>query len=708
VEFPGRFRMRFPLGQRMGSLTLVAALAALLSSPASGGLERSAAAGTASAAGYRILLQSDRDGRTRGYSIRPDGSLLTPLVPANRALVPMSVSDDGATVAYAGPRGAIYVSRGSGAGLRRLGAAKGGVEALTRDGKLLAFSKGDGLRVIGTDGRGLRRVTKGDDERSPSWSPDGNAFVYEHQYQDRAGGDKSAVIVQPLRGKRRVLARASFDPNDEDVGSPAWSPDGRWIAYVFSNDDGSIVRLVRPNGTGLHSVPGNGMLAWAPDGKSLAVAIGDSAEDVAVVGVDGRVLRRLRLAGVCCIALSWSPDARQIILAGRSRGDPVQIWVVGADGKGLTRLTNEGNNSLVGSTLLAPILPPAPPVPPTEAVVSADTVATRTPVKELSADGSSVAFVAKATDRDCDHVAVWSPGATPFRRFGGLPAPCVGFPSPVDDAVLAGSRVAWVPDDGTQCQLPLVVATFADPTPVVVGRFACSASAFHVHGDGDLLVFDGSSGLVRVGGSEPCDKDFPEVAICTTLRRDADAGPVESVAGGLIAVLEPGAVAVLNQAGTLVRRFRFSPADVSAARLDGGRLVVWRFGVLETYDVASGAKLLSRPMPSGYRLADVDGGIAVLLSTDSVILLRLDDGRSLTIPAGGASVLADLEPPGLYYSYATGDGGGRVVFVPRGELPQQLIWSEICQVGTARRPAFAGLFFRRGERTGRCRRLCHG
>jgi len=35
-------------------------------------------------------------------------------------------------------------------------------------------------------------------------------------------------------------------------------------------------------------------------------------------------------------------------------------------------------------------------------------------------------------------------------------------------------------------------------------------------------------------------------------------------------------------------------------------------------------------------------------------------------------VLADLEPPGLYYSYATEDGGGRVVFVPRAELLQQL------------------------------------
>jgi len=76
-------------------------------------------------------------------------------------------------------------------------------------------------------------------------------------------------------------------------------------------------------------------------------------------------------------------------------------------------------------------------------------------------------------------------------------------------------------------------------------------------------------------------------------------------------------------------------------------------------------------MPSGFRLADVDGGIAVLRSTDTVRLLRLDDGRSLTLAAGGEPALADLEPPGLYYSYATSDGGGRVVFVPRAEIVRQ-------------------------------------
>jgi hypothetical protein len=204
---------------------------------------------------------------------------------------------------------------------------------------------------------------------------------------------------------------------------------------------------------------------------------------------------------------------------------------------------------------------------------------------------------------------------------------------------------------------------------MTLADYACAPSDYAVHGDGDLLVFDG---LMRVGGGhESCQPGFEVATICATLRRGDYAGPIESVSGGFIATGGSDAVAVLDEHGGLVRVFRFHPADVSAARLDGGRLLVWRFGVLELYDVATGALQLSRPMPAGYRLTDVDGGIAVLLGTNRIMLLRLDDGRSLTLTPGQEPTLADLEPPGLYYSYATGSGG-RVVFVSRAEIVRRL------------------------------------
>jgi hypothetical protein len=82
--------------------------------------------------------------------------------------------------------------------------------------------------------------------------------------------------------------------------------------------------------------------------------------------------------------------------------------------------------------------------------------------------------------------------------------------------------------------------------------------------------------------------------------------------------------------------------------------------------------VLQRPLPARFRLVDVDGGIAVLLRNNVVMLLRLEDGRSLTVTPGRSPVLGEIEAPGLYYSYGTKDGGGQVVFMPKAEILQKL------------------------------------
>src|SRR5207244_2115270 len=157
--------------------------------------------------GYWIVLSSNRDGAWRPYSIRPDGSRLTPLLARGQALSPSSVSGDGRTIAYNRDRG-LYVSRGNGTGLR-LVVRRGGSSALSRDGKRLAFqlfSNREGLAVVGTDGRGQRRLTTGDDN-APSWSPDGKALVFHRYLSSRTGPGIDAILVRPLRGKARLLAR---------------------------------------------------------------------------------------------------------------------------------------------------------------------------------------------------------------------------------------------------------------------------------------------------------------------------------------------------------------------------------------------------------------------------------------------------------------------------------------------------------------------
>jgi hypothetical protein len=385
-------------------------------------------------------------------------------------------------------------------------------------------------------------------------------------------------------------------------------------------------------------------------------------------------------------ALSWSPDGRLLALQSEPlRSAAEGVWVVGVDGRGLRRVTRGGKNELVGWTPLAPARPPAAPLLPSERILDARTVATRRPVAALSADGSRVAVVVGRTAADCDHVVVWTPASRTLDRFRP-PAPCRegghdSGPS-LYDVELAGSRAAWASyfGCGNSCEFTVTTATLAQRSPVDLASTSSNSSDanvdFHLGGAGDLLVFNDDSRLVRIGGGrEQCEKGAGAVAsICATLRVGAHACCVDSVVGGLIAIREAEAVAVLDAQGKLVRVFPFGPEEVSAARLDGNGLVVARAGVLELYDIATGAGLLQRPLPAGYRLSDVDGGIAVLRSddNDTITLLRLQDGSSLTLMPGRRPRLADLEPDGLYYSYATADGGGRVVFLPRAEVLRKL------------------------------------
>jgi hypothetical protein len=142
----------------------------------------------------------------------------------------------------------------------------------------------------------------------PDWAPTGDRLVV-------------ALLGGPLEVRSAangaVLQRLAATGSD-----PAWSPDGARIAFV---DDGGVVRVVHPDGSGMRTVPeadaGASTLAWAPDSRVLAVtgSRGDRF-DVAFLDLGGRLLaERADLAGVAawanpsgvvpCRTGQWTVDA---------------------------------------------------------------------------------------------------------------------------------------------------------------------------------------------------------------------------------------------------------------------------------------------------------------------------------------------------------------------------------------------------------------
>jgi TolB protein len=207
------------------------------------------------------------------------------------------------------------------------------------DGRQLVFGssrRGDGVEVyvMGPDGTRLRRVGKGLFSAPSPWSPDGRQILVEPQ---DTRSQKREVHVLGLDGRQRTLVGA---PNEEDIAA-SWSPGGTHV--VFTSTRGGVERIwvVNEDGSARHVVsrgPQDGVAAWSPDGRQIAFL--DSNQQLALVDPDGTRLRQLTHAGGTIVDRAfpaWSPDGKQIAFVCDHLGR--QICLVAARGGAVRQLT---------------------------------------------------------------------------------------------------------------------------------------------------------------------------------------------------------------------------------------------------------------------------------------------------------------------------------------------------------------------------------
>ncbi len=122
---------------------------------------------------------------------------------------------------------------------------------------------------IGLDGRGWERLTPLPDRgEMPAVSPDGSQLAY-------VGGSRLGLQVRVRHLTTGVEETAS--PPHRDAADPAWSSDGRRLAYamVGPDEDSLVVRLTQPAPPLEFRVEGMAQLrepTWSPDGGWIAVA----------------------------------------------------------------------------------------------------------------------------------------------------------------------------------------------------------------------------------------------------------------------------------------------------------------------------------------------------------------------------------------------------------------------------------------------------
>ena len=227
-------------------------------------------------------------------------------------------------------------------------AAGCGSSARPRPDIAFVSTRGDDYAIYGmnADGGREQRLSRGEEgdasspeglffQVEPAWSPDGRTIAFSSK---RDGRFHIFVMQADGSGTQRLT---STEGDDEH---PTWSPDGR---IAFSRGRSGDIYVMSADGTGARRVGSDPAderdPAWSPDGRWIAYARrtpGTTVREIWLIRPDGSERRALTKLGAATYSPAWSPDGRTIAFSSDARAGIFAVYTIRADGKGLRRVTS--------------------------------------------------------------------------------------------------------------------------------------------------------------------------------------------------------------------------------------------------------------------------------------------------------------------------------------------------------------------------------
>jgi TolB protein len=192
---------------------------------------------------------------------------------------------------------------------------------------MIAFVKNGNIWVMDPSGKNKRQLTKTGKDFAPAWSPDGKRIAF----MSRREGNFD-IYVMDLDGsnlKRLTRHRAHGY-------YPDWSPDGRRIVFDSLRDGDYEIYVMDADGSNkkrlTRKMTYNHFQRYSPDGRITFVSKG--GREIYIMDPDGSNKKRLTRGSYP----AWSPDGKKIAFMRRG-----QIYIMDADGSGRKRLTRGGD-----------------------------------------------------------------------------------------------------------------------------------------------------------------------------------------------------------------------------------------------------------------------------------------------------------------------------------------------------------------------------